>query len=270
MRIIVTGANRGIGLEVVRQLSSLYTAKDDLIIGTARAAADRDEALKALGRPKNVAFGLLDVTSHTSVFDFVRTNVANKPPVDVLINNAGYLAHANELGHASETLSVNLFGVLDLTEALLPHLSKGGARVLNISSSLGILNSEYSSARKQSILRLPTIQDVRSAGIEFLNDVFADRLDASGWRPYAYAVSKALLNRAGVVWAEVYRERSLFVANLAVGHTRTRMGGEGAPISVESTAKSVVWFVTSSKIGSADSILDDSGKYWRNTQEISY
>jgi NAD(P)-dependent dehydrogenase (short-subunit alcohol dehydrogenase family) len=131
--VLITGANRGLGLEFARQLDALgYT-----VIGTARQPA-RAVELQRLG----VRLEQLDVTDSLSVAGLAER--LGEVKIDLLINNAGFFDRSNrtldevEFDVFAHTLEVNALGPLRVTRALLPNLRAGGGKtVVNISSQMG-------------------------------------------------------------------------------------------------------------------------------------
>ncbi len=134
--VLVTGANRGLGLEFAKQ----YSAAGWRVIGTARTPAEATE-LQATG----VMVVQLDVTDASSVEAMVKT--LDGRPIDLLINNAGIggrLPSVEDLDveRAARVLDVNLLGPMRVTTALLPHLRKGnGKTIVSISSGLGSITN---------------------------------------------------------------------------------------------------------------------------------
>ncbi|MFO7609878.1 MAG: SDR family oxidoreductase [Candidatus Krumholzibacteriia bacterium] len=132
--VLVTGANRGLGLEFARQL----TGAGATVIGTARdpAAAGELAALGARVEP-------LDVTDAASVATLARSLQGVK--LDALLNNAGYFGHRGGIAEldpetARREFEVNALGPLRVTRALLPNLRLGTAKlVMNVSSGMGSL-----------------------------------------------------------------------------------------------------------------------------------
>ncbi len=131
--VLITGANRGIGLALAEQFSETGYA----VIGTARAP-DKATALKALG----VRVEQLDVTSQASV-DALADLLAGEP-IDILINNAGIIGHNTEkftdleVDQLDTVLNVNTLGPLRVTQALLPNVYQSRTRVVaNITSMMG-------------------------------------------------------------------------------------------------------------------------------------
>ncbi len=129
--VVVTGANRGLGLEFARQFA-LAGAK---VIGTAR----RPEAAKEL-RALGVGIEELDVADSRSVARFA-ARISDRP-VDILINNAGIGSRLIALGDVDvdaieRYFQVNVLGPMRVTQALLPSLRKGDRKlIVNISSNL--------------------------------------------------------------------------------------------------------------------------------------
>jgi carbonyl reductase 1 len=150
---VVTGANKGIGFEIVRQL-----AKEGItVVLTARDATRGAEAIQSLKREgfENVNFHTLDVGSQESIdalAEWLRTTYGG---IDILINNAAIAPDPNEvnLEIAKSVLSTNYFAVKNVTKTLLPLLrddTPGGARVIVVASRIGQLkglpNKDYVTA----------------------------------------------------------------------------------------------------------------------------
>jgi NAD(P)-dependent dehydrogenase (short-subunit alcohol dehydrogenase family) len=137
--VLITGANRGLGLEFARQ----YSAAGWHVIGTARKP-DAAKDLAALG----ARVMQLDVTDQESVDRLARE--LGKQPIDLLINNAGIFPMAASLpeidfANITRTLEVNTVGPMRVTRALLPNLRQGGGRlIVNITSNLGSITDNTS------------------------------------------------------------------------------------------------------------------------------
>jgi NAD(P)-dependent dehydrogenase (short-subunit alcohol dehydrogenase family) len=130
--VLITGANRGLGLEFARQ----YKEAGWSVIGTARDPDDADE-LDALG----VRIMQLDVASQQSV-DELAAELGNEP-IDLLINNAGIFPRVGKIAEIdfddyNRTLVVNTIGPVRVTRALLPNLRSGKLKMIaGLSSNLG-------------------------------------------------------------------------------------------------------------------------------------
>lgn len=144
--VLITGANRGLGLEYARQ----FKAKGYAVIGTARNPGEAAE-LAAL----DVQVEALDVTDAASVAALAKR--LDGVPIDVLINNAGIGDRddtsilATDFAMFERTLAVNTLGPLRVTQALLPNLRAGGRKhIVNMSSRLGSItlnNGNYPAYR---------------------------------------------------------------------------------------------------------------------------
>ncbi|TMR18692.1 SDR family NAD(P)-dependent oxidoreductase [Nonomuraea turkmeniaca] len=200
---VVTGANRGIGLEVARQLA----LAGDTVLLTARDLGQAEKAARGMGR--EVVPRRLDVSDQESVDTFAAGVRDSHARVDVLVNNAAIhydtwqRAVNADLDVVREALETNLLGAWRVTQALLPLL--GGGRVVNVSSEAGSLAS-------------------MGAGTP------------------AYAVSKAALNALTKMLAAELRRDRILVNAVCPGWVATDMGGPGGRPVAEG-ARSVLWAV---------------------------
>jgi len=149
--ILVTGANRGIGNEVVLELSR-QTTPDDRILLSARVEEDAINAAAQINQhvgKNNVVPLHLDIENehviHRAV-EYVRNTFGR---LDVFMNNAAYIDHTPGISEsmAVKTIEINYFATVKVTEAFLPLLTEG-SRLINISSGAGVLDSKYSEEKK--------------------------------------------------------------------------------------------------------------------------
>ncbi len=208
---LVTGAYRGIGLEVSRQLARLGFA----VVLTARDARKGEEAAAALkGAGLNVVPFPLDVTDRQSV-DAARLFVEERfGRLDVLVNNAAILydswqrAETADLETVREAFETNTLGAWRTAQAFIPLLAAGGhGRIVNVSSESG-------------------------------------SLELMGGGTPAYGVSKAALNALTRMLADELRASRVLVNSVCPGWVATDMGGPDAPRTVEEGAAGVVWAAT--------------------------
>lgn len=203
---LVTGANKGIGLEVVRQLA----ARRWTVFLTAR----RLSSSKRTAMDPSIRSILLDVTNQESIAAAVSTVSRIVDHLDVLINNAGILdpEDASILDLPAERLrrmvETNTIGPLLVTQAFLPLIRKSAAgRIINVSSGAGQLTN------------------------------------MGTWAP-AYSISKTALNGVTGQWAAALKQEQIAVNSVCPGWVRTDMGGEDAPRSVAQGADSIVWLAS--------------------------
>ena len=197
---VVTGANRGLGLELCRQLNAAGAS----VVATAR---DPDAAAE-LRQVAPARIEALDVTDPASVAAFAAA--LGETAVDVLINNAGMGGPgagiaALDLDETARFFAVNSLGPLRVTQALLPHLQRGGRRTVGqISSNMGSIANNVQ----------------------------------GGY--YGYRASKTALNSLNRTLARELAGKGFVCVALHPGWVRTDMGGAGAPLSAEDSVRGLL------------------------------
>jgi NAD(P)-dependent dehydrogenase (short-subunit alcohol dehydrogenase family) len=206
---LVTGANKGIGYEVVRELARLGLR---VFLGARNAEAGRAAADK-LSDAGDVVFLEIDIANPESVQRAADELARQTDRLDVLINNAGILLDDDKdaLSVTPEifeaTLRTNTLGPWLVARSFVPLLKKSSApRIVNVSSGGGQLED-----------------------------------GADGWAP-AYCVSKTALNGVTVQLAAALPKCA--VNSVCPGWVRTDMGGENATRSVAEGASTIVWLAT--------------------------
>ncbi|KAH6770406.1 Rossmann-fold superfamily protein [Perilla frutescens var. hirtella] len=232
---IVTGANKGIGYALVRRLAELGLT----VVLTAR---DSGRGLKAVESLKieglHVHFFCLDISDQNSINTFVSWFKQTFGVVDILINNAAVSfnnIYENSVEQAETVVRTNFYGPKMLTEALLPvfrRQSTAAARILNISSRLGLLNKLKNPKLKAMLLDEENLSESKIEGMMnlFIENVKNGTWKSNGW-PHVwtdYAVSKLALNSYSNILARRYKEQGLIVNCFCPGFTQTSMtGGKG-------------------------------------------
>lgn len=243
---LVTGGNRGIGLEVCRQLVGhgrrVLLACRDVDSGRAAASTLLHEASAPTGA--DIVVLPLDTGDADSIQALAQKVAADyDQQVDILVMNAGILVSEEWSREAYDrTLAVNTAGPCRLADALLPHLAPG-ALIVAVSSTLGCkrnLSPDYAAA-------VGGVTDWR--GLQDGTPPF-DAASTMGTAPPGsgaisptYSVSKALLNRAVQLMAgdAAFAERGIRVASTCPGWCRTDMGTTAADRSAAEGASSILW-----------------------------
>jgi NAD(P)-dependent dehydrogenase (short-subunit alcohol dehydrogenase family) len=227
---VVTGANRGIGFEICRQLAQqgshvILTSRDEAK-GMAAWQKLADEGL-------DVRYHQLDVTDAESIrrlADFIGQEYGQ---LDILVNNAGIAidggtsALKTDLKTVRKTMETNVYGPLRLCQALVPLMRRHKyGRIVNVSSGMGQLSSMRGSAP-------------------------------------SYRISKAALNAVTCILAADLKKTNTLVNSMCPGHVKTDMGGSSAPRSVEEGADTAVWLATLPDDG-------PTGGFFRNRKPIPW
>lgn len=175
--VLITGANRGIGLEYARQ----FAAKGYKVIGTARDPADAKELAAVAGRVEP-----LDVTDAASVAALAAR--LNGVAIDILVNNAGMFDRKDvsvdrvDFVMMEQTFAVNTLGPLRVTQALLPNLRAGKRRtIVNMSSQLGSIEQSNGDWYAYRASKAALNQITRTLSAELASDGFTVVVLHPGW-----------------------------------------------------------------------------------------
>lgn len=201
--ILITGANRGIGLETARQLIS----KGHRVILTARDEQSGLDSAAEIG----AEFIQLDVSDEASITEAAEVFTQRHSQLDVLINNAGIYIDRNisilevDQEKFNKTILTNTWGPVLVTRAFQHLLERSDSgRIINLSSKLG---------------QLSEMQDIAPA----------------------YGTSKTALNAVTRQLAAALKQRNITVNSVSPGWVRTDMGGQDATSSLEEGVDTVVW-----------------------------
>ncbi|WP_343692447.1 SDR family oxidoreductase [Chitinophaga sp.] len=216
---LITGANRGLGLEIARQLGKKQIK---VLIGARNAVAGQATAERLMAEGVDAIFLELDISELNSIAHAAQVVSEQFGYLDILVNNAAILPKAGDEGAPSLVnpqllltfLETNFLAQVSVTQAFLPLIrqSKAG-RIVNMSSSIGSVT------------------------------IASEHLHQNGPKParLPYAASKAALNMFTVSLAKELRPEGIKVNSADPGLTQTDAGGPNAPYTVEQGARPAVW-----------------------------
>lgn len=224
---LVTGANRGLGLEFVRQL----LARGDRVVATSRQPA-RAHALNRLvgehpGRLHVLPLDLGEPRSHAELARELPL-VLDGAAIDLLLNNAGVLHSGERFGDLDaatldDSWRTNARGPLLLSQTLAAQLADG-ATIANLSSELGSISG------------------------------------VTAFRTPGYAISKAALNMVTALLARALAPREITVLALHPGWVRTEMGGDGAQIEPADAVAALLAVIDQARPDDSGGFLDRTGR----------
>ena len=230
---LVTGANRGIGLEIAKQLAE---RGNQVVLGARDITRGEQAANKITAKNgKKVFVAELDVTNQDTVEKLIQVISSEFGRLDILVNNAGILIDETDLPSETDlrivrtTLETNLLGPWRLCKAFIPLMKKNNyGRIVNVSSGAGALGS-------------------------MAEDLYSP----------AYSISKSSLNALTIMLARELRDTKILVNAMCPGWVRTDMGGQSAPRSVDEGADTAVWLAT---------LPDDgpTGGFFRDRKRIEW
>ena len=228
---LITGANKGIGKEIARQLAQRGFA---VFIGARDIAKGRETSDELCQEGYESTCIHIDVTDPVSIRTACGTFSQKADHLDVLVNNAGVLEDHGEnilelnTEMLDRTLKANVTGPILVIQDFLQHLQKApnGGRIINVSSGAGALKN------------------------------------MSTYAP-AYSISKTALNAVTKQFAGALLGHNIVVNCVDPGWVRTDMGGSNASRSVEKGAETIVWLAI-------DAPQAATGKFWHDKKEVDW
>jgi NAD(P)-dependent dehydrogenase (short-subunit alcohol dehydrogenase family) len=206
---LVTGANKGIGYEIAKQLAQ---NKITVLLGTRDEANGKSAEAQLKQEGLDVRFVQLDISNAADIKTVKDLIEQEYGKLDMLVNNAAVFLDGEWYGNNVETVSqqvlretfdINYFGTVELTQAVLPLIKKSEAgRIVNVSSISGS---------------------------------FGVHLDQSHWlyplKPFAYSASKTALNQFTVFLAHALQDTNIKVNAANPGWVKTSIGSDQAPLT---------------------------------------
>jgi len=211
---LVTGANRGIGYEIAKQLAQrgfqiIISGRDEFKLSAAQAQLEKENI--------NAQTLVMDVSKAASIANAAKEYAKMNILLDVLVNNAAIIENQNhtiigqEFSAIENIVYTNAFGPLLVIRNFLPYMNHP-ARIINISSEGGSMTDPV-----------------------------------GGWSP-AYCVSKSLLNSITRQLSHELANKGIVVNAICPGWVKTDMGGSSAPRPVEKGAETPVWLATAAPL----------------------
>uniref|UniRef100_A0A8C5K3D6 Carbonyl reductase (NADPH) n=1 Tax=Jaculus jaculus TaxID=51337 RepID=A0A8C5K3D6_JACJA len=245
---LVTGANKGIGFAITRELCRKFSG--DVVL-TARDEARGRAAVQQLQAeglsPRFHPLDIDDLQSIRELRDFLRTEYGG---LDVLVNNAGIAFKMNDPTpfpvQAEVTMKTNFFGTRDICTELLPLIKPQG-RVVNVSSMVSLSALKRCSSELQEKFRSETITEDELVGLmnKFVEDTKKGVHDKEGWPNTAYGVTKIGVTVLSRIHARKLNEQrrgdKILLNACCPGWVRTDMAGPRASKSPEEGAETPVY-----------------------------
>ena len=236
---LVTGANKGLGLETSRQLAQ----RGFLVLMGCRNAAKGKAAAKQLRKEAlPVEFLQLDVTKPEQIRTAAAYIKKRFEKLDILVNNAGISIDDDGSLNSAETVSprvlrrtfdTNFFGLVEMTQKLLPLIKKSDSgRIVNVASIMGSL-------------------------------MILSKEGGMSYKPFAYDASKTAVNAFTIHLAASLSGTKIKVNSAHPGWVRTDMGGPQAPLSPVDGVKTAVWLATLGPDG-------PTGKFFHREEEVPW
>ena len=223
--VLVTGANRGLGLGLVKN----YLGKNINVVGTTRDIKNSRDLLALKERfPENLEIFELDLLKESA--GYTLANFLGDKPIDILINNAGVGSSNQHLQAVSpkpwlEVLKVNLIAPLMVTQSIIDNVKKGSdKKIYFLSSQLG------------------SIGDNTSGGM------------------YIYRSSKTGLNQVIKSLSVDLKPQGITVVALHPGWVKTDMGGPNAPVSIDESIDGMMQVIYETDISDTGRFLNHKGK----------
>ena len=212
---LITGANKGIGLEVARQIAkagwTVFAAARNEELGKQAAAKLQSEGL-------DVHYIHLDLDARATAIAAAETILAQFGKLDLLVNNAAIASNGDgppgkvDIEAVQRSMQTNFVGTVAVTQAMLPLLQAAGiAQIINVSSELGSISQQTDPGWKYAPVKV-----------------------------LGYCASKAALNMFTVQLAYEFRDGSIAVNSVNPGYTATDLNGNSGPQTIEEGAAEIV------------------------------
>ncbi|CAF1054471.1 unnamed protein product [Didymodactylos carnosus] len=262
--ILVTGANKGIGFELVKKLSN---NKDVIVLLATRDFKQGEHAAKKLGDCSNIHLLQLDTSSSQSIHQAAEQIRDAYGYLDVLINNAGIAKPDYNLQAARTTFATNYFGIKTLNRYLIPLMRPNG-RIINVSSVIGLWTLDGCSDELKSKWLNPNLTE--SELDKLIDQFFAsierltEELDGypTQYSFLIYGMSKAALNMLTRIQANNLTNGILIHA-VCPGYSDASLNQDLANEHSPSLGADSILYVV-------DHIENENGKLWQDGKKVEW
>jgi len=264
---VVTGANKGIGYAIVKQLADPNLGLQ--VVLTSRDESRGKQAVAALAAEGlDVLYHPLDITKEPSIDALANWLKDRFQGLDILVNNAGmaYRGDAFNYEVAKNTIDCNYFGTLAVTQKLSPLLREG-ARVVNVSSRAGKFSRLSPSLREIMFRPDLTMSQLSDLMNDFVQSVKEGTWEQKGWPKQTYAVSKMGVTIMTRIFARDEHRPNILYNACCPGYVRTDMTNPNAPLSPEQGAKTPVYLALLPQGGATGGFFADQ-RQWDITKEL--
>lgn len=265
--ILVTGGNRGIGLEICRQLDEL----GHRVIMGSRDLTKGEMAARSIS--SRVLARQLDVTDEQSIQNLYRSLESEAEKLDVLINNAGIGTRFEQndnsvLARLKNVMETRFTGAWNIVQKVKPVFKMAGvsiplkgAKSVSLSSVRQVMETNFYGPWRMVQVFLPLLLKSEEGRIINISSGMGELKSLAGDYP-AYRLSKSSLNALTILLSNELCDEGIKVNSMCPGWVRTDMGGPDAPRTVSQGADTAVWLAIEPDI--------PSGKFFRDRNIIDW
>lgn len=264
--ILVSGGNRGIGLEICRQLDALG---HNVIM----ACRNTRQGVNAAVDHRNTSIKQLDITDEDSITKLFANITEEYGSIDVLINNAAIGPVKDQdkislLRRSKRMIESVVPGFSAISRQIAPGLKKAGIVQPNLATSTisldnarQLMETNLFGTWRLIQVSIPLLQKSGSASLINISSGSGALESLSGEYP-AYSLSKTAVNALTIMLSNELKQKKIKVNAVCPGWVRTDMGGPNAPRSVEQGADTAVWLAIKNDV--------PTGKFFRDRKEINW